>query len=370
MSYAVFSVILYFIIIGLIKTFQFDLPPSVSKGASMPVTKLEGGTATLSTLENQDGSRTVLLNNHFVFASDNPGITIQLLPAYLPLVLNNNIQSALVTGFGMGLTASTLEANGVLSIHIAEIYPEMIRFSSDIYADVNDDILTNSHVNITVEDARSFLVRSQKKLDLITTGCEQLIQAPHYYTTEFYRLSHEKLSDTGLLCQVIPLSGISYDEFRALIKACSDVFQGVSLWYLSPEKMLMIATKNTEKPEFCRISSRLDELNQKNNLAPVEIPDTKSWLALLFLDNSQTRRLIHNAPPNHDNNPVIQYSRYIKRGTDKLISEFISNSHVNYTDFLSISNNCTSDFNRISEEATQINERLRQQMAQPSVSRQ
>jgi spermidine synthase len=366
MSYAVMAVLIYFLIIGLIKTFHVDLPRSVSKSKSQVITRLEGSTASLNTIVDAGGNITVMLNNKPVMASDNHGLKTQLIPAYLPLIMSSHIDSALITGFGMGLTAAALESNGVSTIHITEMHPEIIRLSADVFADMNDDILTSSHVNTTIEDARSFLIRSQRKLDLITTGFEHHILDPQYYTREFYRLCHEKLSDTGLLCQIVPVSGISYNEFRALIRACSDVFREVSLWYLAPEKMLMMGEKTSEKHDFCRIFSRLGDLNLKNDLSSIGIPDAESLLAHLLVDNSQIRRFVDNAPLNLDNRPIIQYSRYTEKDTDKSILMFLNDSRVNYPEFLSTSIGCVPDYAGIQEKADLIIEGLKLRPGEPS----
>jgi spermidine synthase len=361
-GYAILSVVLYFVIIGALKNSHFGLSLSGKSAIKQPIRKIEGNTTTLSTLENADGGITVLLDNQFFFSSDQKGMTVQQMPAFLPLLFNSNIQSAVVVGFGMGTTASALEASGVKSIHITEIFPEIIRFSSDVFAEINDDIMTSSHVNITIEDARSYLNRIGEETDLITTGCAQLDQMPNNYTPEFYRLCSGKLTDTGVICQVLPVCGISAPEFRALIKACSDVFSHISLWYLSPDRLLMLGSKSSEKTGLCQLSSEFSALNEHKGLTNIGIPDIESLIAHLLVDDRQLRKYVETAKTSNDDKPYVQYSHMINKKTDGEIIKFLVNTKVDYRDFTQVKDACTMDTIETIRKVKKINEALKHQM--------
>ena len=368
LGYAVISVILYIVIVSAFKVFHFNLPLPENRTATKPVKMLEGSTTSLSTLEQPDGTRTVLLNNRDLFSSDPAGAKVQQIPAFLPILLNSNIQSAVVIGVGMGTTASVLEEYGITAIHITDIFPEIVRFSSDVFADDNDDILTSSHVNLTIEDARSYLMRTEEDVDLITTGYAQLVQMPNNYTTEFYRICFEKLSDKGLICQVLPTNGITANEFRTLIRAFSVVFPEVSMWYLTPERMLMIGAKIPQRPDLCRFYSDFQVLNRKDDLTMIGIPDPEILMARMLLSDRQIRQYVEGVSQNIDNKPIVQYSLNISKKTNEEILESLSAIPADDQFFLHTTGTCNRDIKETIRKISRFNEAFRQQLVPSSGS--
>ncbi len=366
LGYAILAIVFYFIIVSAFRTFHFSQLLSDNNIPEQPVRKIEGSTITLSTVENRDGTRTVRINNQNFFDSGQEGMKVQQLPAYLPLLLKSGIKSAVVAGFGMGTTASALEASGIRSIHITETFPEIIRFSSDVFADLNDDILTNSHVNLTIEDVRLYLNRMDGITDLITTGSTCLDEMPGNYTREFYNLCYKKLSGTGMICQVLPVGGITKEEFGAIINACSEVFPAVSLWYLSPERTLLIGSKSTGKTEICRFFSEFSKLDNQKDLTAIGIPDPESLIAHMLLDNLQLREYSGSLQANLDDKPVVQYSRMVGSGTDYELLKLLVNSKVNYTDWMQSAPDCYTDMFETFRRIREINASLKQRMVPSS----
>jgi spermidine synthase len=362
LGYALLSVLLYIILVAVFKPFHFNILRSDRLATAQPARMIEGSSTSLSTLAQSDGSIAVLLNNHFLFSSDKPGMKGQEMPAFLPLLLNSDLQTALVTGFGMGTTASVLEKNGLQDIHIAEIFPEMVRFSSDVFADENDDILTSSRISLTIEDPRIYLIRTREVLDLITTGYAQLDQLPNAYTTGYYRICYGKLSENGLMCQVLPVNGLTSLEFRALIKSFTVVFPYVSLWYLTPDRVLLIGSRRNSRLDFCRLAANFEALSGKEDLLSIGIPDLESFLGHLLLNDPEIRKYVEDVPENTDNKPRIQFSKTVSQQTDPSLLKFLSGSSVNYNDFLPSNGTCKGIDDETVSKVKRFNEELRHQL--------
>jgi|WetSurSiteA1Bulk_404760.scaffolds.fasta_scaffold00814_2 spermidine synthase len=362
LGYAIFSLLLYISIVVILKSFHFSLPGSGSGQSFRPVKKIEGSTVSLSTVEKSGGDIQVLVNNREYFSTDKAGNKVQQISAWIPMVLNSQIRSAVVIGFGSGLTASLLEDNGISDIHITEIIPEIIRFSSDVLSDLNDDILTSSHINVTIEDARSYLVRMNSKVDLITSGYNQLLSLPNNYTSGFYELCRKRISADGLVCQVLPTYGISEPEFRGLIKACSQVFPEVTLWYITPENMLLVAARNPVGHDLCRLEKNFSLLNDKDEMDSIGIPDVGTLVAHLLLDNGQLRSYVADAQVNLDDKPFVQYSHKTNTYVDKGILKFLAGASVDYSAFFSEGSACNSDVQETIRKIRSIHEALKPRM--------
>jgi predicted membrane-bound spermidine synthase len=354
LSYAVTVVILFIIIMGFFR--------SLNKMQRSPIKmKIEGSASTVSTVENPDSTLSVFINGEYYFGSDPGSLKAQQLPAYLPVLINPTIQSALVIGFGTGITACRLEECGIQSIHITDVFPEIIKLSSDVFADENNDIMTNSHVDITIEGARSYLFRSADKIDLITSGIIQFYQMPDIHTTEFYQICYNKLSEQGMLCQVLPANNITAIEFRALLKSCAIVFPNISLWYISPENILLLASKRQNKLELCHLSASFSAMNTNHSLSGIGIPGIESLLAHIIMDNDQIRNLVGKEPENSDNHPFVAYFHEPATHKNNNVLPLFFKTTVNYSRFLELGENCQPDTTEMFRQVRRLNRSLLQQ---------
>jgi hypothetical protein len=327
-----------------------------------PVRRIEGSTSSLNTLENSDGSLTVSLNNQKVFSSDQAGLKEQLLPAFLPMMLNSRIHSGLVVGFGSGITAAALDAVGIGTIHIAEAFPEMVRFSSDVFADDNDDIMTNGNVTITIEDARIYLMRTTAKIDLITSGYALMVYLPDYYTTEFYRMCRERLSDDGLMAQVVSINDITAKEFGSVLKSFTAIFPEVSLWYLNHERMLLLGSKSPGNFDFCQFHAAFSGINRNDAMTRIGITDPGSLIAHLFLGDRQCREYAAGFPENTDDRPVVQFSCKTSATADADLLQFLVTEDTQISGLFQAAEDCPRIYQETMERAASINAMLRKQL--------
>jgi spermidine synthase/MFS family permease len=268
---------------------------------------------------------------------------VQMLPAIFSCVMGQPAQSALVIGFGTGVVASTLEDCDIPSIYIAEVYPELLTLSANAFSDDNQDILTSSRVNIAVEDARLFLTRNAVTFDLITAGYTSFQNTPSFFTSGFYGTCLARLSNHGLLTQVLPLSGINKQEFRSLIRACINVFPEVSLWYLSPGKVMLLAYKKRHNTDYCAIHQRFTNIDHFGRYSKPGIASTESLIGKRLMDDRQLRIFAEGAPANTDDHPYLEFSRTPADYTDpelinQLIREMNNSSNPYFTE-----SNCTID---------------------------
>ncbi len=272
------------------------------------ITGSQEGSSALVTLRNMDGND----NGLYIDGVNNQATGIeqvQPLPAILSCVMSPPAQSSLVIGFGTGVVASTLEDCDIPSIFIAEVYPEVLTFSANAFSEENQDILTSSRVNIAIEDARLFLTRNAHTFDVITAGYTSFQNTPSFFTTGFYKTCYLRLSDQGLLTQVLPVTGINKQEFRSLIRACIDVFPGVSLWYISPGNVMLIAHKRRLNPDYCSINQRFTDIDHFGRYSKPGIATTESLIARRLMDDRQLRIFAEGAPANTDEHPYLEFSR-------------------------------------------------------------
>jgi spermidine synthase len=325
-----------------------------------PYKKNEGSTVSVSTQDTTWQAK-VLMNNQFYFNTDRESGKIQALPAYIPIGLNNSIRSALVYEFGAGLAPMILDNQQVQQIQIVESFPEMIRFSPDVFADLNDDVITSSYIDITNEDVRCFLHRTNKFLDLIIPGVATYQSVSDIYSIEFYRLCYKKTTSEAMVCQILPLFGVNILEFKSMIKAAAEVFPSVSLWYLSPGEVLLVASKN-QFTDLCDLSGRFSRLNSKHVLGELGIDNEETLMAHLMVENQSLRLWVDDAEACHDDKPFMLYRLAQSIQYDSAISAFLKSTHPDRMYFFNKLLLCPAWNHEKISRAKQINAELRRQL--------
>ena len=311
-GYALVVILLFFTATGTLKLLSLRQQQTIGK-------RIEGSTASVVAVENKDLSHSVYLNGNYYFGTSQSSRNEQILSAAIPELFNAHIHSALVIEFGTGITASVLDGYDIAKIHICEIFPEIIRLSSDIFADENNDVLTSSHVDISVEDIRSYLARTGDKPDLITSATDLTNLLPGLYNSDFYRMCYNRLSENGLLCQVIPVNGLSEAEFKAICRSSADVFDYVSLWYLSPDKLLLVSSRKKPELDYCKLPESFTVLNSGLVLSDLGISGPESLLARFLTDDKLWFKSTPETLINNNDHPYLEYKVFLKNRKNDII---------------------------------------------------
>ncbi len=356
LSYAVAAVFLF---LALAVSFRLTEKSQLS---DTTVRTIEGKSATFSAQSHSNGMMTILCNGNYFFGTDSSNFKAQSLSAYLPLLVYPEMQSSLVIGFGSGIAASILEANGVDQVFISDKYPEAIRLSSDVFADVNNDILTSSRVNLSSEDARAFLDHSKIKFELITIPIDLSVLMPFLYTTEFYRLSAGKLTAQGIFCQVLPLK----ENALSAIKSCSQVFPGASVWYISPDYLLVMATMNQQKTDICAFTEAFAAVNKNRSLNYTGVSSAETLLAHALMSGSGLREFMSDISENTDKKPASRVVSARNKNTTARLPGFLG-AGTDCGQFF-VKGKCLQDSVEYCKRIERINRQLLQQ-AVPSSNR-
>ncbi|MEO8337490.1 MAG: fused MFS/spermidine synthase, partial [bacterium] len=95
---------------------------------------------------------------------------LQRMLAHLPALVHPNPKSVLVVGFGAGVTAgSFLPYPGVERLVICEIEPLIPKVVSTWFVKENNNVKNDPRTTIYYDDARSYVLTSDEKFDIITS---------------------------------------------------------------------------------------------------------------------------------------------------------------------------------------------------------
>jgi spermidine synthase len=155
--------------------------------------------------------------------------------AHLPLAINNEAKAGLIVCFGMGTTFRAMHSWGI-DTTVVELSPSVTESFGFFFADFRD-VIADPKAHIVVDDGRRYLLRSNKKFDVITLDPPPPIEAAAsslLYSKEFYDVVKAHLAPGGILQQWFPggEENIQYAVARSLQESFPYVvaFRSIEDW--------------------------------------------------------------------------------------------------------------------------------------------
>jgi predicted membrane-bound spermidine synthase len=163
--------------------------------------------------------------------------------AYLPIVLHPESESALLVGYGVGVTADAFKRNARLKqLDIVDISKEVFDLADSYTGPGYSNPLRDPRVRTFVQDGRFFLQACPARYDIITGEPPPLKTAGtvNLYTQQFFSLIKGRLKDGGIASFWLPVYQLTTGETKAILRAFLNVFPNASLWATSDLEWIMI----------------------------------------------------------------------------------------------------------------------------------
>jgi predicted membrane-bound spermidine synthase/tetratricopeptide (TPR) repeat protein len=272
-----------------------------------------GAVCQVSVVENERERYRLLYTDEFEAAGTKPEYRYMRLLAHLPVALAADPSRVLVICFGTGTTTGSVSTHSAVKrLDVVEISPEVLDVADEFRA-VNRDALHGAgrkdlDVAVHVDDGRNFVLRSKEQWGVITL--EPLMPytpaAIHLYTEDFYRECAPRLAPGGVMCQWIPLQGMSGDDFKRLVAAFVAVFPDSACFFVDGA-VALIGGNELLKMEYARVAERLADPVAKIDLADVGFDDPVRALATFVAGGKELRAFVDGVPPVTDERPVLEF---------------------------------------------------------------
>ncbi|MBI4893036.1 MAG: fused MFS/spermidine synthase, partial [Acidobacteria bacterium] len=248
-----------------------------------------------------------------------PSLRYMRLQALLPLIIHNGSpRSALVIGFGTGITAGALLAYPELDRRVcAELLPPVVE-AAPLFRG-NYGSAADGRLQIRLRDGRRELQLNSETYDLITLEPPPPAAAgvANLYSSDFYSLAARRLRPQGLLAQWLPLRTQNLDDSRALVQSFLKVFPYASLWTTELHEMLLIGSAQPMVLDAPTIEKRFAHPSVQSALAEVGIPTTTALMATYVTGRDGLVSFAGTTPPVTDDRPTIEYASWVR--TDEFL---------------------------------------------------
>ncbi|WP_330115472.1 fused MFS/spermidine synthase [Pseudomonas sp. JS3066] len=243
-----------------------------------------------------------------------PSLRYMRLQALLPLLIHRQEpQSALVIGFGTGITAGAmLRYPGLQRPVVAELLPEVLA-AAPLFKG-NFDAVNDPRLDIRLRDGRRELLRSAERYDLVTLEPPPPSAAGvvNLYSRDFYQLAASRLQVGGLVAQWLPLPTQNDEDSRSLVRSFLDVFPHASLWTTEFHEMLLIGSLEPQELDVARIRQRFEQPEVAAALGAVGVDSAAALLATWVTDRDGLERYAGDALAVTDDRPRIEYASWVR----------------------------------------------------------
>lgn len=169
-----------------------------------------------------------------VEASTEPqDMSLQRMLGHLPALLHPHPRSALIVGFGAGVTAGTFVVHPEIErIRICEIEPLIPPNSTQYFRRENHNVLNDPRTRIVYDDARHFVLTTPERFDIITSDpIHPFVKGmASLYTTEYFEMCKRHLNPGGFVTQWVPLYETDFETVRSELATFFEAFPHGAIW--------------------------------------------------------------------------------------------------------------------------------------------
>jgi len=269
----------------------------------------EGVDASVTVLEDEDGTRLLYVDTNQAAEDSRWDSPSHRVIAHLPLLLHPDPKRALVVGFGMGVTSYSITQHNV-RVDAVEISPGVVKAARRFFSHVNGNVLENPLLHLFVEDGRNFILTTDRKYDMISTGIiHPLVSSgsSNIYSRDFYELCKRILTPNGVMCQWVPLHRLPEEYFKMIIRTFIDVFPHTTLWYkYTPDFVILIGTPKPLRINYRDFVRRANRPGVREGLAHDDL-DAISLLDSFMMDEETIRRFVDGGRVHTDSHPYLEF---------------------------------------------------------------
>jgi len=291
----------------------------------------EGNNATISARRGEDyiGLRT----NGKVDASNKDDMTTQLMIGFLPFLYHSNPKSAMIIGYGSGVTVGAAATFKELEgIDCLEIEPAVVG-AAPHFSSINRNSFENPKVHIMYDDARNYMNVTRKQYDVIISEPSNpwIAGVASLFTSEFYDRAVQVLKPDGVFAQWVQLYELDPEDLRMILHEFQAKFPEVSAWN-SGGDLILIGTKQPQQLNMARWTRlAAEDPSVVNNLRKYLRSSTPEGLLAYYVTSSDPiRKFAETTRHNSDDHPLLEFHapRELYRNTRDLNVSLLYDSKI------------------------------------------
>ncbi|PWT89987.1 MAG: SAM-dependent methyltransferase [Proteobacteria bacterium] len=286
-------------------------------GKSEIVYGREGLNSSVAVSQFPNGVRTFHVAGKIQASNVPRDMRLQRMLGHLTTLTPVRASSVLVIGCGAGVTAGAVSVDpGVERVTIVEIEPAVPQTASRYFGKENFDVLSNSKVQVRIDDGRHYLFTTKEQFDGITADpLDPWVKgATNLYTKEFFESVKRRLRPGGVVTVYIQLFETNLEAVRSSLATFFEVFPNGTVWGNTYESrghdMILLGQVEPLRVDVDEMEHRLASAEYARVMQSLEEVGMHSAIDLFATyagRGSDLSEWLKNAAINRDRNLRMQY---------------------------------------------------------------
>ncbi|MCK4775201.1 MAG: fused MFS/spermidine synthase, partial [Candidatus Krumholzibacteria bacterium] len=271
----------------------------------------EDPTATVTA--HKRGERVIInINGLNVAGTGFDFLTTQKMQAHMAMLLHPGVKRVLQVGFGSGGTCySVAQHDNVDIIDCVELCEGVIK-AAGYFLPSNHNVLQDPRVQLTIEDARNYILATPHKYDLILSDSVHPTYAGNgtLYSKDYFALCKKKLNPGGYVSFWLPTYLLSTTDYKTIIKTFQSEFPYVMVWYVNNSieaYTIVIGKADPIEIDVARLRDKLDQPKVRDDLAQIDVLDVTDILSYFVMGPETAAAFARDGGINSDDHPVIEF---------------------------------------------------------------
>ena len=296
---------------ALISSVQYRFDEQARQGKEPQFHYLKEGKAGVISMVSYNGRHVRLQNNGLNeslldLEDENNVLAAETLLALVPYVLHEDPRQAFVVGFGGGVTTGAFtKTEGLETIKVVELEPEVVAAGRAIRTDGEIPALRDPRVELEFNDARNTLLLNDIKYDVVAAQPSHpwLARASGVFTQEFFTIIRSRLNEGGIYAQWVNLFNMDVTTLKSLFNAFYGVFpEGMVFANIDTGDLMMYGSDQALIFNYERIRKRLEEPRVKVAMNHLGIHNPQDIFWYFSLSRDQALASAQGVPANSDTN--------------------------------------------------------------------
>jgi spermidine synthase len=314
---------------------------TTSTGRSEILFTAEGMNSSIAISRWSDGAIQFHVSGKVEASTEPYDMRLQRMLGHLPALIHGQPRSALIVGFGAGVTAGTFVLHPTIQrIAICEMEPLIPKVAKRYFHAQHYDVLDDRRTQIYYDDARHYVLTTPEKFDIITSDpIHPFVKgSATLYSKEYFEMVKGRLNPGGIVTQWVPLYESDMDTVKSEIATFFDVFPDgsifanelngggydlVMLGWAGPAKIDVDAVEaRLEQPAYQAVAQSLRDVGFNSAIQMLgtyagQASDLKPWLADAEINRDGNLRLqylagfaLNNTKEGEIYGRMLMYRRY------------------------------------------------------------
>jgi spermidine synthase len=233
-----------------------------------------GTDASISVVDEASGDRVVRVNGKPDASTSD--MSTQLMIGHLPMFLHPRPERVMVVGLGCGATAAAVLRHPGVTADVAEISPEMVE-AARYFESVNDRVLDNPRLRLSMMDAREFLLLTPERYDVIVSEPTNvwIPGVAALFTRDFYQTVQKRLRPGGVFALWMHVYAADREMVASVVSTVGETFPYVTAWLILDADLILVASDRRPAFDPAVFAGRLEEVAPARGL-----PSPSDGLAL------------------------------------------------------------------------------------------